>query len=108
MPLGSTSKDRELLNRVFAKVASQHTSWPSVGLVVGADAVQAVIILPRPHARNRQLLTEAAVAAGISGRVRRLRFDGNCTRFQNGQFGPAPAVQWQFLDGALSHHGAQR
>ena len=43
MPLGSTSKDLELLNRVFAKVASQHTSWPSVGLVVGADAVQAVI-----------------------------------------------------------------
>src|SRR5450631_2548526 len=65
--------DGELLDRVDAQAPSQHAAGCSVGVIVETDAVQAIVVLLRTRARDRQLLPESAIAAIRARRKIRLR-----------------------------------
>ena len=45
--------NREFLNRIDAEVPSQHASRAAVGIIIDADAVEAVIVLLWPRAGYR-------------------------------------------------------
>ena len=64
------------MNGVDAQVSSQDAAGRSICIIVETDAIETIIILLRPRARNGQLLSEAAISAVRASREGGLRLDG--------------------------------
>ena len=60
-------QDRKFLDGVYTQVPSQDAAWSSVCVIVQANAIQPIIVLLRPGARDRQLLSETAISSIRAG-----------------------------------------
>jgi len=94
------------LNGVYAEVAPEDAAGRSVGVIVEADAVEAIIILLGRAPENSQLLPEAAVPRSAPVGESWLGLNGVHTRLEGRQVRPTPAVKRQLADGIRSNDSA--
>ena len=100
--------DGELADGVDAEVDANDRSRATVGVVVDADAVEAVVVLRWASAGDGDLRAESAIAAAGALVEALLRGDTRDARLQRGEVGPAAAVQWQVADDGAGDHRAER
>ena len=84
--------DRELRDGFRAETESGSRARGGVGVIVDAHAVEAVIVLLRPTAGNRQLRSEPAVSAVVQPVGVRLRTDWADPWLEDGQPSSVAAV----------------
>ena len=99
-------KNREFLDRVYPQVSSQDAPWRAIGVIVEADAIQAIVVLLGSGTGNGQLLAKATIPSVRTGS--KIRLGMNCINswLQRCQVGPAAAVERQLTDRGCVHDGA--
>src|SRR5260370_11083147 len=94
------------MNGVDAEVSAENATRGAVGIIVEADAVQAVVVLLRPGAGDGQLLAETSIATVCAHCEGRLRLDCIDSRLQSCEGRPTPAVERQVTDNGCIHNCA--
>src|SRR5262249_21312564 len=77
----------KLLHGIHAESGAEHTGWSAVGIIVDADAIQAITILVRPRSRNADCGPEAALSLGAS------RLDAGYPGLEGGELSPVAPVE---------------
>ncbi len=91
-------EDGELGDGVYAEVDADDGAGTAVGVVVDADAVEAVVVLRGPSSGDGDLGAEAAVAAACALVEGDLGGDAGDAGLQGGEIGPTAAVEGKIAD----------
>src|SRR5258708_38240665 len=96
-------------DRFDAEVGPERVAGTATRIIVNADAVQAIVVLLRPRAADRELSAPAAVySPRIAECVYRLAINRMYVGFQSGKHGPVTAIERKFSDGLRVYSRDQR